>query len=164
MTKFSITRLSGDFPGKKNTESRKGIALLLALTTVLIVTLLANVILSVALSQSRLTHHKASRIQAHYAAMAGINYALEKLRLGNDVNWFIPPPNYTLGLCRNLTVPQCGGVGSIIEPDLPGSIQYVEIRVAAKGTPASADWPACNPAQGITCIDAKATYTYTYTP
>ncbi len=54
----------------------------MVLGTILIIVVLANVILSIILSQTRLTHHQISRIQAYYAALGGMNYALDMLRRG----------------------------------------------------------------------------------
>jgi len=65
--------------------NKRGIALFLVLTMFLTVVILANAILTLMLSQSRLTHHQVSRIQAYYASMAGINYAYDKLRSGSWV-------------------------------------------------------------------------------
>ncbi len=62
---------------------KKGIVLFLVLGTLLVVVSLAAVMLSLILSHARLTYHQTSRIQAYYAAMAGTNYALEKLRIGH---------------------------------------------------------------------------------
>lgn len=70
--------------------AKKGIALVMVLGTLLVVVILAVIILNIILSHSRLTQHQVGRIQAYYAAMAGINYALEQLRTGN---W--PAGNYT---------------------------------------------------------------------
>ncbi len=68
----------------------KAIALFIVLATILVIIALANAILTIILSQSRLTHHQVSRIQAYYAAMAGINFALEQLRTGA---WTFSPTN-----------------------------------------------------------------------
>ncbi len=54
----------------------------MVLATIVVVVLLASAILTMTLSQSRLTHHQASRIQAYYAAQAGMVYAYERLRQG----------------------------------------------------------------------------------
>jgi len=62
--------------------NNKGVAMIMVLGTILVVVVLANVILAIILSQSRLTRHQIGRIQAYYAAMAGINYTLEQLRTG----------------------------------------------------------------------------------
>jgi len=61
---------------------KKGTALFIVLAVLLIVVVLANVILSIVSSHSRSTHHQTSRIQAYYAAQAGMVYAMEKLRTG----------------------------------------------------------------------------------
>ncbi len=69
-------------------NNKKGIILFIVLGTILIVTILANVIIGIMLSQSRLTHHQVSRIQAYYAAWGGVNLAYEKMRTG-DPNWIV---------------------------------------------------------------------------
>jgi len=127
--------------------NKKGVALLIVLGMLLIVTSLVAVILSIILSHPRLTHHEASRIQAYYAALAGINYAIEKLRLGDDSNWQAPATgaSYTRYLCNS----GCTGPGDINDVDLPNPIVQVVITVTGiSGSP---------PIQ----INAKAIYTYT---
>jgi Tfp pilus assembly protein PilX len=98
--------------------NRRGVALIMVLGTLLVVLTLANIILNIILSQSRLTHHQVSRIQAYYAGLAGVNYAIDKLRLGNDPEWSVTG-NYT----HNLT-----------DPDFPPYIQLVEIFVDEPGS------------------------------
>src|SRR3989338_8459923 len=66
---------------------KRGVVLFIVLGTLLVVVSLATVILSLILSHARLTHHQTSRIHAYYAALAGMNYAIEKLRVGTDSNW-----------------------------------------------------------------------------
>lgn len=65
--------------------NKKGVAIFMVLATILIVVILANVILAIISNQSRLSRHEVGRIQAYYAAKAGIVYALEKLRNGTWV-------------------------------------------------------------------------------
>jgi type II secretory pathway pseudopilin PulG len=132
-----------------NFVNRKGVALFMVLAMLLVVVILANVILNIVLNQARLTKHQASRIQAKYAAMAGVNYAIEALRIGLPSGWPIPvagsPNQYDM----------CSGC-IVNESYLPSSIARVEITVAA-----SAD---CNPPPptGVpVCISARAIYTYT---
>jgi len=120
--------------------------LLIVLGTILIVASLATSILSLILSHARLTYHQTSRIQAYYASMAGINYGLEKLRLGNDANW-PATGTYTRYLCRS----GCSGPGDINDSDLSSSIQQVAITVLNPGTGIYGTRP----------ISAKAIYTYT---
>lgn len=64
-------------------RQNKGVVLLFVLGTILITVILANVVLRIMLNQSRLTHHQISRIRAYYADLAGMNLALEKIRLGD---------------------------------------------------------------------------------
>ena len=77
---------------KLNGFAKKGIALFMVLGTLLVVTILAFIMLNIMLSHSRLTQHQVGRIQAYYAAQAGMNYALEMLRtgawtVGNSYAW-----------------------------------------------------------------------------
>lgn len=60
-----------------------GMALYLVIGTLIIVVILCRAILVLIISQQRITHHNVARIQAYYAAKAGMNYALEMLRQGN---------------------------------------------------------------------------------
>ncbi len=111
----------------------KGIALYMVLTVLLIVVIFANIILSFILSQSQLTHHQVKRIQAYYAAQAGMNYALEALRL-NEPNWTTTINPITRLMCREITgISPCTAVNltspNITEPDLPKTINYVLITV-----------------------------------
>jgi Tfp pilus assembly protein PilX len=116
--------------------NKKGIALYLVLMVLLVVIIFANIILSLVSSQSSLTTHQTKRIQAFYAAQAGINYALEALRI-NDTNWTGSPPfnsNITHYMCRsNTTGFPCDAnltnSANITEPSLPTSINYIQIVV-----------------------------------
>ncbi|MDD5252860.1 MAG: hypothetical protein WC416_00960 [Candidatus Omnitrophota bacterium] len=125
-------------------SSRKGVILFIVLGTIIVVLTLSTVILRIMLSQTRLTHHQVSRIQAQYAAKAGINYALEMLRT-NDPNW-PATTEYTRVMRRSGAVSP-----DFDEPNLPGSIDSVEITVYNPGTGPS----------GTRKISAKAIFTYT---
>ena len=83
-------------------NDKKGVVLLLVLGTTLIVVILANVLLNIMLNQSRITEHEIRRIQAYYATLAGMNYALEQCRTGN---WG-PSPGANSRGCIN-----CSGSG-----------------------------------------------------
>lgn len=143
-------------------REKRGLAIYLVLCTILLAVILANVVINIILSQTHLTTHQISRIQAHYASLAAMNYALEKLRVGTDANWPIPAnpaANYTHHLCRDSSVTQCStDTSPIIEPDLAAAVSYVQVRVAATGTAGDADYPACSPGSGITCVNSKAIY------
>jgi Tfp pilus assembly protein PilX len=134
--------------------NRKGIVLLLVITVILIVVILGEIILKIAASQARLTRHQAGRIQAYYAAFAGINYALDKLRAGT---WYFSPTN----TCLN-TTPCILGPSTSTEYDFPKSIQNREVQIVfcEPDTKCGTAW--CNPPSGIDfCVQAMANYTYT---
>jgi len=98
--------------GKKT----KAVALYLVLGTLIVVVILARVMLAVILTQTRISRHHAGRIQAYYAAQAGMNYAREKLRTGA---WHYNGPG------DNSCPPTAVGVASpcdITESELPASI------------------------------------------
>ncbi len=124
----------------KRILNKNAVALFVVLGTLLIVVILANVILSFIFSQSRFTHHKVSRIQASYAAQAGMNYALDKLRTGN---WTIPAPG-------NISV------YPLNEPYFPASVKNVTITLTPRGTAGCAP-----PGNATVCINATANYTST---
>lgn len=132
-----------------NFLNRKGVALFLVLTMLLVVVILANVVLSLVLSQARLTHHQASRIQAKYAAMAGVNYALEQLRNGS---WAYTPVN---------SCPDAAGC-LLSLADFPSSIGEIKIILCPQGTTCAGTTSPCNPPAGYNfCINSTTTYTYT---
>lgn len=136
----------------KKRASKKGIALFMVLATLFMVIILGSIMVAIIASQNRLTHHQVSRIQAYYAAMAGVNYAFESLRTGV---WPLPGAGLfaTHTLCSGCTNP-----GDINEPDLPSSVQDVVIIIAGPGAPIPG---GCNPPAGIpVCINATATFTY----
>jgi type II secretory pathway pseudopilin PulG len=125
-------------------SNRKGMILFIVLGTIMVVSILSTVILRIILTQSRLTHHQLSRIQSQYAAKAGINYALEMLRV-NDSNW--PATGEYTRIMR-----QSGSsLPDFNEPNLPGSVSRVEITVYGVNS---------GPIAGTRRISAKAIYTY----
>jgi hypothetical protein len=63
-------------------SSRNGVVLYMVLVSILAAMVIASSILSIILSQARLSLHETNRVQAYYAALAGANYAIEKLRTG----------------------------------------------------------------------------------
>lgn len=143
--------------------NKKGIALFIVLATIFIVILLANIILSIMSSQSRLTHHQISRIQAYYSTMSGANYAFDKLRRADDLaSWYIPASSSSYQFCLSRVAGSCGAaIPDIIDTNLPISVQSILITVASQGAVLPTG-DTCNPPAGITvCIYATATYTYT---
>ncbi|MDD5505627.1 MAG: hypothetical protein PHR73_02595 [Candidatus Omnitrophica bacterium] len=126
-------------------SNRKGILLFIVLGAIMVVATLSTVILRIILTQSRLTHHQVSRIQAQYAAKAGVVYALNKLRNNDDANW--PSTGEYTRIMRKsgATSPDFN------EPNLPGSVDRVEITVYGSGSGVS----------GTRKLSARAIFTYT---
>jgi hypothetical protein len=123
---------------------RKGVVLLLLLGTILLTTILAGIVSYLVLNQSRLGQHQISRIKAYYAALAGINLALEKLRLGEWGTTDMPPYQYSL--CRNSTGSSCSGA---LDFEEDWAIPYrVDINIT-------------DPVNGIRNVTATVNYTYT---
>jgi len=130
----------------------RGIALFLTLSVVLFVVIMANIILRISSSQSRLTHHKVSRIQAYYASLAGVNFALDNLRKGGAGAWTVPSNH---SICN--TNPDCGFGASTCDVDdanFPCSVKRVNIALA---TPAASP---TDPAGVRARIIATADYSY----
>lgn len=124
---------------------------MIVLGVLLVVAVLANIILAIISSQSRLTHHQVGRIQAYYVAQAGMNRALEELRVGN---WTY---NATTNTCPNAT----GGC-NITDPDFPLFIQQpVKVIFCPNATICTGVTTACSPPPGIDfCINTVVNYTF----
>ena len=118
---------------------KRGIALFMVFGTILVVVILANVILNIMLSHSRLSHHQVGRIQAYYAAMAGTNYALEMLRTGT----WTPPAVKSM----------CRAGCDVNDPNLPP--YTVTITIGATGSAAGTS-PAI---PGTAPVSATVAYT-----
>lgn len=111
-----------------NMNNKKGVVLYFVLGVLFVVVLLANIVLNFVSSQSRLTSHQVKRVQAYYAAQAGVNYATEQLRLGNYTSGGtlkICGPNYSTTHSA-----LCSGA-NFTEASFPSSINYVDIFVSA---------------------------------
>lgn len=125
-------------------RKKTGIALFLVLGTILIVTILANLIVNLYYSNSRLTYHQTSRTKAYYATQAAINYAINRLQQG-DANW-TNPAGSTHTFCRN----GC----EVNETDLPShyTINIIIGNSTTSGLPSTHT------------RSISATVDYTYTP
>ncbi len=93
-------------------SGKKGMVFYLVLVSIIVALVLASAILNIILSQATFSRHQASRVQAYYAAMAGANYAFEKLRSGNQPSyWYRPSPDpnvtYTHCICRSAPFNTC---------------------------------------------------------
>lgn len=114
---------------------QKGLALFMVLSVILLVVTLANVIISILLNQTRLTHHQVSRIQAFYAAQAAILNTFELFSSGT----------YHIDSCPS------GCSITFNDSDLPHTIKSVSVIIRNPGTP---DCPPGNSA----CISATVNY------
>jgi len=125
--------------------SKKGVVLFIVLGVVLITATLAAVILTIVTSHYRLTHHQSSRIQAYYAAMAGINYALGQLSTGN---WSYPTNCSNTNPCP------------VSDSDFPGTIKGpVNIIFCPPGQLCSGSSARCSPPTGNNfCVNAVVNY------
>ncbi|MDD5130231.1 MAG: hypothetical protein PHS66_04170 [Candidatus Omnitrophica bacterium] len=124
---------------------KKGAILFIVIGIILVVVILSTITLRVIANHSRLTHHQVSRIQAMYAAKAGMLYALDALRR-NDT---------TAVACLTGTGMIMRRSGSaacvIVEPELPASVSQVDIIVGGIDTGPS----------DTRRVRSKATFTYT---
>jgi len=113
--------------------NKKGVALYFVLAILLIVVILANIVLNFVSSQQRLNTHQVKRVQAYYAAQAGVNYALEQLRLNNTPYNAIAGGTFRIcGKVYNDSYSSvCSGIGNLTEPTFPASINYVDIFIGA---------------------------------
>ncbi|MBL7151154.1 MAG: hypothetical protein ISS32_01750 [Candidatus Omnitrophica bacterium] len=126
-------------------KNKKAVALLLVLVTIVVVVILASVALRLILNQFRLTHHQVSRIRAYYASFAGMNLALEKIRLGD---W---SPASTGGAIRYGCINSCIDASAtyplIRDSDIPYNVQI-------------AIYPAGSGISGTSKLEIKSDYTY----
>jgi len=111
--------------------NKKGVALFFVLAILLVVSILANIILSFIVSQASLTTHQVKRMQAYYAAQAGVNYAIEKLRLNNST-WNTTVSSASFRICGSAYSSAhptlCNG-NNITEPAFSPLINYVVLTI-----------------------------------
>lgn len=135
-------------------HDKKGVILFIVIGIIMVVVILCTVILRVIANQSRLTHHQVSRIQAQYAAKAGMVYALEMLRTGT---W-----NYSVSPAVN-SCPNPGGC-LVADANFPSSVVGQQARVifCPAWSSCGASLKYCNPPVGNDfCIDSIVDFIYT---
>jgi len=116
--------------------NKKGAALFLVLAIIFGVILLSGVVLNLITNQSKLTDHQVKRMQAYYAAQAGMNYGFEQLRIADAASpWLTDTTSSrTFRICGSayaaIASPAslCTGE-NITEPSFPPIINYVNITV-----------------------------------
>lgn len=131
--------------------NKKGVILFLVIIVVILAAILATSILRIISSQSRLTHHQISRTQGQYAAKAAVIYAMDKLRRNDDPSWSATTP------AAPVTKTMCRSGCDVNEPDLPNSIQRINITIYDPADP----HPEHQGISGTRKITATADYTYT---
>lgn len=115
----------------------RGVALFFVLAILFMVMMLANLVLNLINSQSRLTNHQVRRIQAYYAAQAGTNYAFEQLRLGNNTWLTNSSSSKSFRICGgnySAANPSLCSGNNLTEPSFPPLINYVNITVGPLGS------------------------------
>ena len=127
---------------------KKAVVLFIVLVTIIMVVTFASVILSIMLNQFRLTHHQTSRIQAYYAAQAGVNYAIERLRT-----------DWTIGTCTGSGCWWTFATGDFQPNTLVNN--RVQIVFCPSGDTCAPVTSPCNPPTGSFCINVTSVYTYT---
>jgi len=138
----------------------KGIALFMALGLLMIVVVFANIVLTLMLSQSRVTGHQVGRIQAYYAGTAGMNLALDNLRSGI---WGFDAACAASATCVQCTeAAPCGVVdAAMIDPTgVDTAVTAVNIVFCPRGDNCSVVADVCTPPSGDLdfCIDTNVTY------
>lgn len=110
---------------------------------VMLVILLGNILFTLISSQARFSHHKVSRIQAFYAAQAGMNYALEQLRTGA----------WTVGVdCPG------GSPCTLVDGDFPHTIVNSEVEITILPR---IDAGCVNPPANVeACVVCSVDYTF----
>jgi Tfp pilus assembly protein PilX len=88
----------------KSNLNKKGVILFMILAILLIVAIVVHGILNFVLSHYQQTLHRARRIKAYYAAMAGINLAMDKLRRGD---WTAETTGKNYKICHSCPDSDC---------------------------------------------------------
>ena len=137
-------------------SDRRGVLFFIVLGILIVVAILSTVILRIMLSQSRLTHHQVSRIQAQYAARAGLVYALEMLKKGTaDGGW-----GYSVLPAVN-SCPNSSGC-LVTDAAFPASINSVKVIFCPSGSICESVSQTCIPPAGCNfCINSTAVFTPT---
>lgn len=150
----------------------KGVVLYIVLVSILAALVIASSILNLLLSQTRFSQHGTSRVQAYYAARAGLNYALEQLRIGGSPasGWYYtnPADNSCPANAADCTA---GGCSMPTDSDFPSAvIQPVKIVFMAPGSqctvpnltdPTHPTKRVCSAPANTFCIQSTATYNTT---
>lgn len=139
--------------------NKKGIILFMVLAILLIVSFVVTGILNFVLSHYKQTFHRAQRIRAYYAAMAGINLAMEKLRIAYRDPYRDPKPwtaGNTYWLCKSNVTGDPAGCLQANTTNYNITDTNIPYHVAITITPAGG---GCAAPAGGACINATVNYT-----
>ncbi len=129
--------------------SKEGVVLFMVLCVLLVVASLTTVILNLISSHARLTYHQTGRIQAYYAALAGVNYGFDKLRTGS----WVAGTDCTAGSPCTITFSD----GDFYPSVLINPTNGVTITIRTAGSSGCSSPPAPT---GGACISATADYAH----
>jgi hypothetical protein len=131
-------------------RGKRGMILFIVIGVVMVVVVLATVVLTIIANQSRLTHHMVSRVQAHYAAKAGIVYALEKLRLGrSNGGWaYISAVDNDCPNATPCSIPGDLGYATPVLAGFPPSIKSIKVIFCPAGIKCDKASNNCIPPRG----------------
>ncbi len=118
---------------------------------------LGSVVLNIVLSNTALSRKHVGRVQAYYAALAGMNYGYERLCRNDDsTNWPMPASgsSYTNYICNN-SFHSCPGY-VVNDETLVKAIDKIAITVGERSNPVCVSH---SPPVGVdACIVVKVTY------
>lgn len=143
--------------------NKRGIILFIVIGIIIVVVVLTTVILRIISNQARLTHHQVSRIQALYAAKAGMVLAFEKLRTGA---WSQNPVSIKY-YCINGPVDAsvtCSGASLVLDPQIHCGNLSTPCNVQIAVCPQAPAAAPCNTASINNTIMLKIKTDYEYTP
>ncbi len=78
-------------------KTKRGVVLVIVLIIFFLATVICGIILSLYTSQARLNEHYIKRIQAYYAALGGMWWALDRLRIGSLAPGSTAMLNFVMG-------------------------------------------------------------------
>lgn len=135
-------------------DNKKGVILAIVIGSIFIIFVLAGIIAGLITSHSRLTRLQISRMQAYYAGMAGINYALARLSLPSS-----SAQAWTSASCPNATPCE-------VTDSWPNYVKSVKVIFCDPGaTCGNAGYTTpCTPIPGPGlnfCVYSVVDYTYT---
>lgn len=147
-------------------RDKRGMILFIVIGVVMVVVVLSTVVLTIVANHSRLTHHMVSRVQAQYAAKAGMVYALEKLRLGRSAGgWaYVSAANNDCPDAAPCSIPGDLGYATPVLAGFPPAVTSIKVIFCPAGGRCGTASNNCIPPRGYGhnfCVNSTAEFTYT---